>query len=152
MQDGRGLTVGEEHPAGDEQDDNGGLSEWYFWNGCCVENICPVLRREDLVDREERIVQRPKVDELPSLNVAANQLHGEEGSEQVDLDQEQGHVGQTVHVPEDCELYCGGQYPSNKLEMRHVPVEASSWESPGLRGRTASAGKSLTMDKTSNRG
>ena len=57
-------------------------------NGGCKEYICPVLRGENLVDADERVVQRAEVNEVPGLNVTSDQLDGKKRGEQVDLDQE----------------------------------------------------------------
>lgn len=66
-----------------------------------------------LIHRQKRIEERPKVHLLVRGEVAAEELYRDERGDKVDEDEEERHVGETVHVTEDCEL-CDNMYISTR--------------------------------------
>ena len=103
MEIGR-LAVGEYDPGREEQPHDYGLSERDLGLHGRIEHVRPVLGGEDLIHGQEGVEQVEERDKAASGEVWAKELDGHQRSENVDDEQEEAHVQQTVHVSKNGQL------------------------------------------------
>jgi len=98
------LTICKQHPRGNEDKDDDCLSKWHLSHRGTIKYINPIFRRKNLIHREKRVEHLAKVDRRIVSKVTAKKLHGNEGCNVVDNDEEERHICETIHISKNSEL------------------------------------------------